>query len=77
MAAQIAVPPPGLSAGASSILYGGILVVALDAMQLVVAVVLLLGISAKLTVACAALFPLYALTFRVFSPRVVDQELCR
>ncbi|HMI83041.1 MAG TPA: ABC transporter ATP-binding protein [Polyangiaceae bacterium] len=55
---------------ATSLIYMGVMVAALDAAQLVIAAVLLLSISWKLTIACAALFPLYALVFRRFNPRV-------
>jgi ABC-type multidrug transport system fused ATPase/permease subunit len=55
---------------ATSLLYVGVIVVGLDAVQLVLAVVLLCGISWKLTAACVLLFPLYGLVFRLMNPRV-------
>jgi subfamily B ATP-binding cassette protein MsbA len=55
---------------ATSLIYMGVMVAFLDAAQLVIAAVLLFGISGKLTLACIALFPLYALVFRRFNPRV-------
>jgi ABC-type multidrug transport system fused ATPase/permease subunit len=55
---------------ATSIIYGGIIVVGLDLLQLGIALVLLLMISWKLTLACLVVLPLYALTFKVFNPKV-------
>jgi len=55
---------------ATSIIYGGIIVAGLDAMQLAVAFVLLMGISWKLTLACVGFFPLYGLVFAWMNPRV-------
>jgi subfamily B ATP-binding cassette protein MsbA len=55
---------------ATSLIYMGVMVVALDAAQLVIATALLFAISWKLTTACLLLFPLYALVFRHFNPRV-------
>ncbi|HYP88212.1 MAG TPA: ABC transporter ATP-binding protein [Polyangiaceae bacterium] len=55
---------------ATSIIYGGIIVAALDAAQLSVAFLLLIGISGKLTLACIGFFPLYALVFAFMNPRV-------
>jgi subfamily B ATP-binding cassette protein MsbA len=55
---------------ATALIYMGIIVVGLDAVQLGVALVLLWGISWKLTAACLMIFPLYALVFRVMNPRV-------
>lgn len=55
---------------ATSLLYMGLIVAGLDAVQLVVAIVLLASISGKLTLACLGLFPLYALVFAVMNPRV-------
>ena len=55
---------------ATSLIYMGVMVAGLDAAQLVIAAILLFCISWKLTVACFALFPLYALVFIYFNPRV-------
>jgi ABC-type multidrug transport system fused ATPase/permease subunit len=55
---------------ATSLIYMGVMVAGLDAAQLLIAAALLFGISWKLTLACLALFPLYALIFRHFNPRV-------
>src|SRR6185437_10257246 len=55
---------------AAGLLYVGVIVAGLDAIQLVIAVVLLTAISAKLTLACAVLFPLYAIVFHFMNPRV-------
>lgn len=55
---------------ATGIIYGGIIVVGLDVGQLIIALVLLSLISWKLTLACVVVLPLYALTFRIFNPRV-------
>jgi ABC-type multidrug transport system fused ATPase/permease subunit len=55
---------------AMAVIYGGIIVVALDAAQLILAGVLLMSISWKLTFACILMFPLYALVFAIFNPRV-------
>jgi ABC-type multidrug transport system fused ATPase/permease subunit len=55
---------------ATSLIYMGVIVAALDAAQLVVAVLLLAQISLKLTLACLLLFPLYALVFTLMNPRV-------
>ncbi len=55
---------------ATSLVYMGLIVAALDVLQLFCAFVLLVGISWKLTLACALLFPLYGLVFVVMNPRV-------
>ncbi len=55
---------------ATAIIYMGVFVAAMDAVQLLIAVYLLCNISWKLTVACALLFPLYALVFWTMNPRV-------
>ncbi|MDC0716641.1 ABC transporter ATP-binding protein [Nannocystis bainbridge] len=55
---------------AASLIYMGLIVAALDAVQLAIAVALLLAISWKLTLACLLLFPLYILVFAVMNPRV-------
>jgi subfamily B ATP-binding cassette protein MsbA len=55
---------------ATALIYTGLIVVVMDAVQLVIAIVLLFGTSAKLALACIALFPLYALVFVIMNPRV-------
>ena len=55
---------------ATSLIYMGVMVAGLDAVQLLIAAVLLFSISWKLTAVCLALFPLYGLVFRFFNPRV-------
>lgn len=55
---------------ATALIYTGLIVVIMDAAQLAIAIVLLFGTSAKLTLACIALFPLYALVFVIMNPRV-------
>jgi len=55
---------------ATTLIYMGVIVAGLDAAQLLVALFLLTGISWKLTLACALVFPLYAVVFVVMNPRV-------
>jgi subfamily B ATP-binding cassette protein MsbA len=55
---------------AASIIYMGIVVVVMDAAQLLVAFVLLTRLNAKLTLACVLIFPLYGLLFVMMNPRV-------
>jgi subfamily B ATP-binding cassette protein MsbA len=55
---------------ATALIYTGILVVGLDAIQLAIAVALIAGISTKLTFACFALFPFYGIVFALMNPRV-------
>jgi ABC-type multidrug transport system fused ATPase/permease subunit len=55
---------------ATSILYMGILVAVMDAAQLLIALVLLLSVSSKLTLASVFVFPLYACAFALRNPRV-------
>ena len=55
---------------ATALIYTGIIVATLDALQLVIAFVLLATISLKLTLACSLLFPFYGLVFWVMNPRV-------
>src|SRR5579884_1523734 len=55
---------------ATTLIYQGVLVAAMDAVQLVIAVVLLAGISVKLTLACLLIFPAYALVFAGMTPAV-------
>ncbi len=55
---------------ATSLIYMGVIVAGMDAVQLVLALVLLATISWKLTVACVVVFPLYAVVFAILNPRV-------
>lgn len=55
---------------ATALIYTGVLVVVMDAAQLLVALALISAISWKLTLACVALFPLYGLVFWIMNPRV-------
>lgn len=55
---------------ASQIFYTGIIVAAMDAVQLGLAGVLLYQLSPKLTWVCGLVFPLYALAFMLLNPRV-------
>ena len=55
---------------ATSLVYSGLIVAVLDAAQLLLAVTLLAHLSWKLTLACVAVFPLYALIFVTRNPRV-------
>ena len=55
---------------ATSIIYGGVIVVALDAAQLLVAFCFLMSLSWKLTLACIGFLPAYGLVFASMNPRV-------
>jgi subfamily B ATP-binding cassette protein MsbA len=55
---------------ATTLIYQGLLVAGMDAVQLVIAVALLASISWKLTLACVAIFPMYGLVFALMNPRV-------
>jgi len=55
---------------ATTLIYTGIIVAGLDAVQLFIAFGLLFAIHGKLTIACALLFPLYGVVFAVMNPRV-------
>jgi subfamily B ATP-binding cassette protein MsbA len=55
---------------ATSVIYGGIIVAGMDAIQLGLAFFLLSRISWKLTLACGVMFPLYGIVFAVMNPRV-------
>lgn len=55
---------------ATALIYTGIIVAMLDAVQLVIAFVLLAAISVKLTLACSFLFPFYGIVFWAMNPRV-------
>jgi len=55
---------------ATSIIYVGVVVAFLDAAQLVLALLLLINISPRLTLACALILPLYALLFFLRNGRV-------
>jgi len=55
---------------ATSIVYIGVLVVALDTLQLLLAFLLLVGISPKLTLACGIVFPTYGIVIALMNPRM-------
>jgi subfamily B ATP-binding cassette protein MsbA len=55
---------------ATSLIYMGVIVAGMDAVQLILAFALLTSISWKLTLACIAVFPLYAVVFAALNPRV-------
>jgi ABC-type multidrug transport system fused ATPase/permease subunit len=55
---------------ATGLIYTGILVVFLDAVQVAIALALLAGISAKLTAACMVVLPMYGVVFATMNPRV-------
>jgi subfamily B ATP-binding cassette protein MsbA len=55
---------------ASQIMNAGVLLVALDVVQMLIGLGLMLTVSWRVTLACAAVLPLYALTFRILNPRV-------
>ena len=55
---------------AMAVVYTGVIVAALDLVQVVLAVALLAAISWPLTLGCLVLFPLYGVVFAVMSPRV-------
>jgi ABC-type multidrug transport system fused ATPase/permease subunit len=55
---------------ATGLIYTGVIVVCLDALQLVIAFLLLGHMSWKLTVACGLLLPFYGIVFWVMNPRV-------
>ncbi len=55
---------------ASSVIYMGIVVAAMDAVQLAMAFYLLHAIHPTLTLVCGLVFPLYGLAFALLNPRV-------
>jgi ABC-type multidrug transport system fused ATPase/permease subunit len=55
---------------ATALIYSGLIVAGMDAIQLLLAAVLLASISWKLTLACVFVFPLYGFVFAIMSPRV-------
>ncbi len=55
---------------ATAIINGGVITVWLDVIKLVMAIVLLVGISPKLALGCILILPLYGLTFTIMNPRV-------
>jgi ABC-type multidrug transport system fused ATPase/permease subunit len=55
---------------ASEIIYMGIVVAIMDAIQLILAFVFLSSIDAQLTLVCGVVFPFYALAFGLLNPRV-------
>ncbi len=67
---------------ATALVYTGVIVAGMDAVQLVIAIVLLTTISWRLTLACTVVFPLYAVVFAALNPRVrlaserMQSQLC-
>ena len=57
---------------ATALIYSGLMVAGMDALQLLIAMALLAGISWKLTLACVVVFPIYGIVFALMSPRVRD-----
>jgi subfamily B ATP-binding cassette protein MsbA len=55
---------------ATQLIYTGLIVAALDTVQLGIAIVLLTNVSGQLTLACIGLFPVYGVAFVLMSPRV-------
>ena len=55
---------------ATALIYSGLIVAGMDAIQLLIALALLYSISWKLTLSCALVFPLYGVVFALMSPRV-------
>jgi ABC-type multidrug transport system fused ATPase/permease subunit len=55
---------------ATAVIYMGVVVMLLDAAQLLIAMVLLASISWKLTLGCVFIFPAYGLIFWALNPRV-------
>jgi ABC-type multidrug transport system fused ATPase/permease subunit len=55
---------------ATSLIYAGILVAAMDVAQFVLAFALLSSISYKLALSCGLVFPLYGVVFRCMNPQV-------
>jgi ABC-type multidrug transport system fused ATPase/permease subunit len=56
--------------GVANIIYAGILLLIFDGVQLIIATILLLGLSWKLAIAVLALLPFYGLTLYLMNPRV-------
>jgi ABC-type multidrug transport system fused ATPase/permease subunit len=58
--------------GVNGLIHAGVILVALDALNLGVALILLISISWKLALAVCSVMPLYMYTFKFFNPRVRD-----
>ena len=56
--------------GVANIIYAGVLLLAFDAIQLIIATCLLVSISGKLALAVLCLLPFYGLTLYLMNPRV-------
>jgi subfamily B ATP-binding cassette protein MsbA len=56
--------------GVTNVIYAGVLLLAFDCIQLVVATILLIGISWKLAVAVIVVLPFYGLTLYLMNPKV-------
>jgi subfamily B ATP-binding cassette protein MsbA len=55
---------------ASQVINGGLINVVMDFSNMAIGLVLLVGISWKLTLVCLVVMPFYAITFKVLNPRV-------
>lgn len=55
---------------ASQIMNSGVILLALDAVQMLVGVLLLFSVSWKVAITCLLVMPAYALTFRLLNPKV-------
>ncbi len=60
---------------ASQLINGGMVSVVMDLSNLFVGIFLLMGISWKLGIACVAVMPFYAITFRLLNPHVRNASL--
>ncbi|MGN6371299.1 MAG: ABC transporter ATP-binding protein [Phycisphaerae bacterium] len=56
--------------GVNGLIHAGIILVALDALNLLIALVLLFSISWKVTLAICVVMPLYVFTFKFFNPHI-------
>ncbi len=56
--------------GANGLIHAGVILVALDALNLVIALALLISISWKLALAISLVMPLYVFTFKFFNPHI-------
>ena len=55
---------------AGDVINGGVLLVAMDAVQVIAALILIFAVSWRLALACVCVLPLYLLTFRMMNERV-------
>jgi ABC-type multidrug transport system fused ATPase/permease subunit len=56
--------------GVNGLIHGGIILVALDALNLIIALILLLSVSWKVGLAICVVMPLYVFTFKFFNPHI-------